>query len=247
MGRHEMGVYDSVFLTDGDSESPVLPIYLEFIYRVKEAAADYAEECRLNGQSTPKPTALVLDELRAMPVPQIERILTDCRERGIIVVGGIQSLKQAEDLYGDAGKDFLSAWRCALVFRGILDRDTLELISFLSGTYWEEVKGYSEHGIPRRTLGMVVVDLALKSNHVSSPSRSAWAIRHGLTVRSWCGETSITAGSTRSPITVATRGPRSRQQRRTCSKRWPRSPVAATRERWQLRLSSSARPRSTIP
>lgn len=149
MGRHEMGVYDSVFLTDGDSESPVLPIYLEFIYRVKEAAADYTEECRLNGQSTPKPTALVLDELRAMPVPQIERILTDCRERGIIVVGGIQSLKQAEDLYGDAGKDFLSAWRCALVFRGILDRDTLELISFLSGTYWEEVKGYSEARHPK--------------------------------------------------------------------------------------------------
>ena len=149
MGRHVMGVYDSVFLTDGDSESPVLPIYLEFIYRVKEAAALYAEECRLNGQSTPKPTALVLDELRAMPVPQIERILTDCRERGIIVVGGIQSLKQAEDLYGDAGRDFLSAWRCALVFRGILDRDTLELISFLSGTYWEEIKGYSEARHPK--------------------------------------------------------------------------------------------------
>ena len=144
LGRHLMGVFDSVYLTDSDSESPALPIYLEFIHRVRKAAADYSEECRLTGQASPTPTSLILDELRASPIPEIERILSDCRERGLIVVGGIQSLNQAKDLYGDSGKDFLSAWRNTIAFRGILDKETLELLSLLSGTYWKEVQGWSE-------------------------------------------------------------------------------------------------------
>ena len=144
LGRHLMGVYESVYLTDSDSESPALPIYLEFIHRIRQAAADYSEECRLKGLQTPTPTALILDELRASPIPEIERILSDCRERGLIVVGGIQSLNQAKDLYGHAGNDFLSAWRNSLIFRGIQDKETLELVSLLSGKYWAEVQGWNE-------------------------------------------------------------------------------------------------------
>ena len=144
LGRHLMGVYDSVYLTDSDSESPVLPIYLEFIHRIRKAAADYSEECGLNGYSAPTPTSLILDELRASPVPEIERILADCRERGLIVVGGIQSLNQAKDLYKQAGNDFLSAWRNTLAFRGIQDKDTLQLLSLLCGKYWKEVQGWNE-------------------------------------------------------------------------------------------------------
>ena len=76
------------------------------------------------------------------------------------MVGGIQSLKQAEDLYGRCGTDFLSAWRHALVFRGIMDKDTLELISMLSGTFREEVRGYSEQRNPKtHALGVVLVHL----------------------------------------------------------------------------------------
>jgi len=144
MGRHEMGVFDSIYVTDSDSEAPILPIYLELIHRIREAAAEYAEECRMEGKPTPIGTALILDELRASPVPQIERILSDCRDRGLIVVGGLQNLNQALDLYQDAGKAFLSAWRCTMAFRGILDKETLELLSFLSGTYMKEKQGWSE-------------------------------------------------------------------------------------------------------
>ena len=149
MGRHVMGVFDSVYIHDGSSESPTLPIYLEFIHRVKEAAFAYAEECRLGGHAAPYPTSLVLDELAAMPIPDLGRMLADFRDRGVAMVGGIQSLKQAVDLYGKVGEDFLTLWRHILAFKGILDVGTLKTLSDLSGTEWQEIKGWSEGRHPK--------------------------------------------------------------------------------------------------
>ena len=55
-----------------------------------------------------------------------------------------KSLNQAKDLYGDQVTTSSRAWRNTLAFRGILDKETLELLSFLCGTYWKEVQGWSE-------------------------------------------------------------------------------------------------------
>jgi len=84
-----------------------------------------------------------------MPIPEIERILADCRDRALMPIGGLQSLAQAKDLYGDAGNDFLSAWRNTLVFRGLMDKDTLELLSLLSGTFMKQKQGWNETRNPQ--------------------------------------------------------------------------------------------------
>ena len=143
------GFYDSVFIADGDSESPAMPIYIEFVERIREASYEYAKEREVAGLDPALPVTLVLDELAACPIPTIGRILADSRRRQTTIVGGIQTLKQAEEIYGRVGADFLTIWRYTMAYRGILDTDTLETLSLLSGDYWAEVEGRSQTRHPR--------------------------------------------------------------------------------------------------
>lgn len=143
------GRSDSCYIADGDGEATYTPIYMEFIWRLKQAAYDYAEERNLTGLPPALPLSLILDELFVSPVPDIGSILAHSRGRQLVTVGAVQTLKQAESLYGLIGKDFLTQWRSTLAYRGILDNDTLQALSLLSGTYWAEVEGRSQGRHPR--------------------------------------------------------------------------------------------------
>lgn len=143
------GLYDSAYIADGNGEAIYTSLYLEFIHRLVHATYEYAEERNLAGLPPALNTTLVLDELYASPVPDIGSILAQGRGRQLTVIGAIQSLRQAKDLYGLVGEDFLSQWRCSLVYRGILDEDSLRVLSLLSGTFWAEVEGRSQGRNPR--------------------------------------------------------------------------------------------------
>ena len=135
------GRCDAVWIPDARAESRFMPIQLEFVWQVTKAMKDYAEELSRAGKPTPLPLTIAADELARAPIPDVGSLLSDARDRGLVLIGGIQDLSQARDLYGKTGESFLSLWRSSLIFRGIKDKETLELISMLTRRYWHEVAG----------------------------------------------------------------------------------------------------------
>jgi len=136
--------FDTLYLTTGDGESNTMAIYLDLLWRIRDAARRYFREAEVAGQDRPLPVTFVLDELAAVPIPDLDRMLADQRDKGTVLVGGIQSLSQAGDIYGKIGEDSINMWRTTLAFRGIKDNATLELLSKLSGHFWQEKRGYSQ-------------------------------------------------------------------------------------------------------
>ena len=146
------GAYDTLYITTGDGESNTMAIYLDLLWRIRDAARRYFREAEMAGGERPLPTTFVLDELAAVPIPDLDRMLADQRDKGTVLVGGIQSLSQAADIYGKIGEDFINMWKTTLVFRGVKDNATLDLASKLSGHFWQEKRGYSQsanqsHGV----------------------------------------------------------------------------------------------------
>lgn len=138
-----VGRWPTVYITSGDAEDLKTPIILEWLHRAKKAAYKHARAAELAGLPEPLPLKLVLDELKASPITDIPTILAESRQRCLEVVGGIQSLNQAMTIYPE-GKDFLSLWRTCVIFRGIKDGETIQLLSTLGGSYFQEMHGYSE-------------------------------------------------------------------------------------------------------
>ena len=136
---------DTLYITTGDGESNTMAIYLDLLWRIRDAARRYFREAEIRADARPLPVTFVLDELAAVPIPDLDRMLADQRDKGTVLVGGIQSLSQAADIYGKIGEDFINMWRTTLAFRGIKDNATLDLLSKLSGHYWAEVRGYSQN------------------------------------------------------------------------------------------------------
>jgi type IV secretion system protein VirD4 len=138
------GSHDTLYITTGDGESNTMPIYLDLLWRIRDAARRYFREAEVAGKDRPKPVLFALDELAAVPIPDLDRMLADQRDKGTVLVCGIQSLSQAADIYGKIGEDFINMFRTAVAFRGIKDATTLDLLSKLSGHFWQEKRGYSQ-------------------------------------------------------------------------------------------------------
>ena len=138
------GSYDTMYITTGDAESNTMAITLDVVLAVRDATYRYFRQSEIQGRERPLPTTFVLDELAKCPIPDLNQMLADARDKGLILIGGIQSLAQAVEFYGTIGRDFLSMWRSVVAFRGIKDRETLELLSLLAGEYWLEMDAQSQ-------------------------------------------------------------------------------------------------------
>ncbi len=77
---------------------------------------------------------LALDELaNVAPLPRLASIVSEGGGQGVVTVACLQDLSQARTRWGAAAAGFLSLFPTTVVLPGIADRDTLELISRLSG------------------------------------------------------------------------------------------------------------------
>ena len=142
------GSFDTLYVTTGDSESNTMAITLDVVLAVRQATYRYFREAELNGAERPMPVTFVLDELARCPIPDLNQMLADARDKGAIAIGGTQVPAQMRSFYGPVGGDFLSMFRTVVVYPGMKDRETLELLSMLAGEYWVEVDGQSQSRNP---------------------------------------------------------------------------------------------------
>ena len=79
----------------------------------------------------------------ASPVPGLVHLLAESASRGVIVLGALQDLAQAQARWGRAD-GFLTLWRYVVVMRNIRDLQTLKLLSELGGKYDHPTASYSQ-------------------------------------------------------------------------------------------------------
>ncbi|KAA0804538.1 TraM recognition domain-containing protein, partial [Staphylococcus aureus] len=120
-------------------------LYMEFEARVREAMYELSDEHDRQGLPRPMPLTFVNDEGLVAPPSQLGNLLAEMRDRGVLFIMSVQSLEQAHLIFGDLAKSFMTLFRTVLVFRYVRDVKTLETLSTLCGTHWQQVVSYS-HG-----------------------------------------------------------------------------------------------------
>lgn len=87
---------------------------------------------------------LALDELaNVAPLPQLPSIVSEGGGQGVTTLAALQDLSQARRRWGVSGDSFLSLFPTALVFPGIADRPTLELLAGLGGRLSTPTPGHT--------------------------------------------------------------------------------------------------------
>lgn len=81
-------------------------------------------------------TLFALDELANIaPLPDLPRLISEGAGQGLLVLGCLQDLSQARQRWGAIADGFLSLFSTTVVFPGVADRSTLELIAALGGEH----------------------------------------------------------------------------------------------------------------
>ena len=78
---------------------------------------------------------LALDEIaNVAPLPRLGHIVSEGGGQGVVTLACLQDLSQARARWPASGDGFLSLFPTTVIFPGVADRRTLELVSSLSGT-----------------------------------------------------------------------------------------------------------------
>jgi len=95
------------------------------------------------------PVILALDEVAQIaPLPSLPAIAAEGGGQGLITLACLQDLSQARVRWGAAAEGFFSLFSAKMIFPGIGDRRTLELVSALSGDRLVTTMSYTR---PQRT------------------------------------------------------------------------------------------------
>jgi hypothetical protein len=82
-----------------------------------------------------QPVCFALDEMYGAPLRDLPELLSEGGGQGLLIVGALQDLNQAEARWGRVGRGFLTYWQNTVVLPGIKDQATLELLSLLIGDF----------------------------------------------------------------------------------------------------------------
>jgi type IV secretion system protein VirD4 len=124
------GSFDTVYVcAPARHQDLAAPIVVAFLEQVRSVA--YAAAARETGRA---PLTLVLDEVANIaPLPDLPALVSEGGSQGVLTIACLQDLSQARVRWGQAADGFLSLFGTKLVFPGIGDLATLELVSRLSG------------------------------------------------------------------------------------------------------------------
>lgn len=127
---------DTVYLcSPGDDQKVLAPLMVLFLDGLRREIY----KAHRRGQM-PRPALFMLDELANIaPIPTFPNILSEAASQGLQIVACLQDLSQARKIWDEAGEGLLTMFATKLVFSGINDRQTLELLSKIAGEYDEHV------------------------------------------------------------------------------------------------------------
>jgi hypothetical protein len=145
-----MGACDTLLVFDANSDNPSLTVVVEKLVRVINACKRYADECDRLGLPPPLPVTILIDDLYRVHIPMLMGLLSDARDRAMILIGAIQDESLAQDAHSGAlGRGYFSMWRSVLIHPGIKHPETVEALSKLSKRDWVEIASGSESRDPK--------------------------------------------------------------------------------------------------
>ena len=118
---------DTVYVTaPGHAQEQLAPLVVTLIEQICRAAyARPSDAC---------PLVLALDEVAQIaPLPSLPHLAAEGGGQGVVTLACLQDLSQARVRWGEAADGFFSLFSTKLVFPGIGDRFTLELLSAMAG------------------------------------------------------------------------------------------------------------------
>lgn len=91
------------------------------------------------------PVVMALDEVTQIaPLPSLPAIAAEGGGQGLVTLACLQDLSQARVRWGAAAEGFFSLFGTKVIFPGIGDRQTLELVSALAGEERVEMKSFTK-------------------------------------------------------------------------------------------------------
>ncbi len=113
----------------GSAQDQLAPLVVALLEQVKEA-------CYLRRRRHPDsaPTLFLLDEVANIaPLPGLARLVSEGASQGVVTLACLQDLSQARARWGAEAEGFFSLFGAKLIFPGVADGRTLELVSALAG------------------------------------------------------------------------------------------------------------------
>jgi type IV secretory pathway TraG/TraD family ATPase VirD4 len=145
-----------------DAQAQLAPLVVALLEQIRSAV--YA---RLANAA---PVVFALDEVASIaPLPSLPALAAEGGGQRLITLACLQDLSQARSRWGDVAEGFFSLFNTKLVFPGVGDHRTLQLISALAG----------ESEIPTRSVNMPRRNLA---TYLSGPHQRA-SVTHATTWR----------------------------------------------------------------
>jgi type IV secretion system protein VirD4 len=104
------------------------------------------------------PTLFVLDEVANIaPLPTLPQLASEGVSQGVVTMACLQDLSQARSRWGAAADGFFSLFGTKLIFPGIADHGTLELISALMGDVEVPTQSVSAPVLPDISVAMAIL------------------------------------------------------------------------------------------
>ena len=135
--------YDTVYVVAPAADQERLaPLVVALIEQIRNAVYRFRAS---NPDSVP--TVFALDEVANIaPLPSLPQLASEGASQGALTVASIQDLSQARARWGAVAEGFFTLFSTKVIFPGIGDARTLELISQLAGEEQIPVKSISAPG-----------------------------------------------------------------------------------------------------
>lgn len=121
---------DTVYVcAPGSAQDQLAPLVVALLEQIRDA-------CYLRRRRHPDaaPTLFLLDEVANIaPLPGLAQLVSEGGGQGVVTLACLQDLSQARARWGQAAEGFFSLFGAKVIFPGVADRRTLELVSALAG------------------------------------------------------------------------------------------------------------------
>lgn len=127
---------DTIYITaDKDEQEALTPVFVHLLKSIERSQRRLFDADEREGLTRP-PMYWALDELSSMArLRKFPQLISQSGSTGLEIAACLQDLSQAERLWGAEGKNLLSLMS-AVVFPGVVNRDTIETIALLTGKHW---------------------------------------------------------------------------------------------------------------
>ena len=124
------GSYDTVYVcSPSDAQHQTAPLIVALLEQIRSAVY---QRRRLHPDAAP--VVFVLDEVAGIaPLPSLPGLAAEGAGQGLLTMACIQDLSQARSRWGALADGFFSIFSLKIIFPGIGDIRTLEMVSALAG------------------------------------------------------------------------------------------------------------------